>query len=65
ETQRWKGTWFHPGFRSFRGLELFDSFIVRHLRVCTNESGDPTTADCPLCEESLIGTVPFDSGRAR
>ena len=64
-TQSWAGTWYYPGFRPFRGLDLFDSFIIRHLGVCTDENGDPTTAGCPTCEDDLIGAVPFDSTRDR
>jgi len=64
-TQRWSGTWFYPEFQPFRGLEYFDSFIVRHLKVCTDENGDPTTAGCTSCDEVLIGTIPLDGSRPR
>lgn len=64
-TQSWSGTWFYPQFTSFRGVDHFDSFIIRHLKVCTDENGDPTTVDCPSCDEALISTVPLDGNRPR
>lgn len=64
-TQSWSGTWFYPQFTSFRGVDHFDSFIIRHLKVCTDENGDPTTVDCPSCDEAFISTVPLDGNRPR
>jgi hypothetical protein len=64
-TQGWVRTWIYPGYQPFRGFEYFDLFVIRHLRVCTDENGDPTTADCPSCEDSAISTVPLDASRPR